>query len=162
MSRPRIVIDNSAILPAYFPEGESTHFDAGLVTNRARGLVRAIRTRAVNAFVPPSFFREFLNVATRPLFERGGQVDDRKEAIREQWNDLLSLPLAVVPVEKLLYDAGVLVLDDACPAADAWYVAAAMNARATLWMSHDHSDGLVAVASRHVNVRLLAKDAGKY
>ena len=64
-----------AVLPAYFREPESTVFDAGLVTNRAVALVHAIRLRRVNAYVPPSFYREFLNVATRPLNESPPSVE---------------------------------------------------------------------------------------
>ena len=162
MSLPRIVVDNSAVLPAFFPEAENAAFDAGLVTNRSVSLVRAIRVRRVNAYVPPSFFREFLNVATRPLFERGGRTDALREEIRAQWNDLLSLPLIVVPLPEIVHHSGSLVFDEACPAADTWYVAAAIHTGATFWMSHEHSDGLVAVSSRHITVRLLSKETPNY
>src|SRR2546425_680292 len=81
--------------------------------------------RRVNAYVPPSFFREFLNVATRPLFERGRRIDELREEIRAHWDDLLSLPLIVVPLREIDHHSGALVFDDLCPAADAWYVAAA-------------------------------------
>jgi len=162
MNLPRVVVDNSAVLPAFFPEAGSSAFDAGLVTNRAVALVHAIRMRRVSGYVPPSFYREFLNVATRPMNERGGRSDQIREEIRAQWEDLLSLPLVVVPLQEIIHHAGTLALDDFCPAADAWYVAAAVHARATFWMSHDHTDGLVAVASRHVAVRLLSKEAPNY
>ena len=162
MSLPRVVVDNSAVLPAFFPEAGSAAFDARLVTNRAVALVHAIRTRRVNAYVPPSFFREFLNVATRPLYERGGRSDELREEIRGQWEDLLSLPLIVVPSQEIIHHSGILAFDDFCPAADTWYVAAAVHARATFWMSHEHTDGLFAIASRHVEVRLLSRDAANY
>src|SRR5580698_2745476 len=99
MNLPRIVVDNSAMLPAFFPEAEHGAFDAGLVTNRARALVQAIRARRVSAFVPPSFFREFLNTATWELYRPGGWDSEQAERIRVQWEDLLSLKLIVVPVK---------------------------------------------------------------
>lgn len=162
MSLQRIVVDNSAMLPAYFPEGEREAFDAGLVTNRSRALVQAIRARRVDAYVPPSFFREFLNVATAPLDMRGGRDGPHAEHIRNQWDDVLSLKLIPVPVQKILHQSGILVFDYGCPAADAWYVAAAMHASATLWMSHEHRDGLAAIAAQHVEVRLLSEQAPDY
>ena len=48
-------------------------------------------------------------------------------------------------------------MEDACPAADAWYLAAAMHAKADFWISHEHKDGLVAIAAKHVTVRLLSR-----
>lgn len=162
MSLPRIVVDNSAMLPAFFPEEESERFDAGLVTNRARALVNAIRLRRVNAYVPPMFFREFLNVATIPLDRPGGRAGEHVERVRAQWDDLLSLPLFEVPLKEIKHHSGILSFDDRCPAADSWYVAAAVHAAATLWISHEHRDGLVAVAQRHVNVRLLSREGVDY
>lgn len=159
MSLSLIVVDNSAIVPAFFPEEKSPHFDAGLVTNRSRALVLAIRLRRVQAFVPPSFYREFLNGASRPLEQRSGSNNDTREWVREQWSDLLTLPLSVVPIDRISHHAGTLVLDDRCPAADAWYVVAAVETKATFWMSHRHVDGLYEVASQHVDVKLLADTA---
>jgi hypothetical protein len=162
MNLPRIVVDNSAMLPAFFPEAEHNSFDAGLVTNRARALVQAIRTRRVNAFVPPSFFREFLNTATWELLRPGGWDSQRAERIRAQWDDLLSLNLIVIPLHEILHHSATLVFENACPAPDAWYVAAAVHARAVFWMSHEHRDGLVKVASTYVAVRLLSQEAVDY
>ena len=162
MSLPRIVVDNSAVLSAFFPEPERPEFDAGLITNRSRALVQAIRVRRVKAFVPPSFFREFLNVATWPLFQPGGRIAEVAERIRAQWEDLLTLPLIVVPTKEIIDHSGSLTFDDHCPATDSWYVAAAANVGATFWMSHEHRDGLVAIASRHVPVRSLAREAPGY
>lgn len=162
MSLPRIVVDNSAMIPAFFPEEDSTAFDARLVTHRARSLVRAIRLRRVNAYVPPSFFREFLNVATAPLGQPQGKSRQAVEQIRAQWDDLLLLPLITVPLQELLHLSAMLTFDDSCPAPDAWYVAAAINTRATLWISHSHRDGLVSVASRHRPVRLLSEETPAY
>jgi predicted nucleic acid-binding protein len=157
VSLPRIVVDNSAIIPAYLPEDASDSYDAGLVTNRARALVRAIRLRRVNAYVPPSFFREFLNV----IVARIGQSRDRQlfDQAREHWEDLLDLRLNTVPLKDLLPLLGPLTFDDFCPPADSWYVAAAMQTTATFWISHEHSDGLVEVARRHITVRLLSVEA---
>jgi hypothetical protein len=162
MSLSRIVVDNSAILPAYFPESGDRLFDAGLVTNRARALVQAIRVRQVNAYVPPSFFREFLNVASQPLYQPGGRTTDQVEHIRAQWEDLLSLPLIVVPLDPLIHQCGNFVFNDFCPAADTWYVAAAVHTRATFWISHEHSDGLAGIASKYVDVKVLSKSAPNY
>lgn len=157
MELQRVVLDNSAVIPAYFPESQNPLFDAGLITNRSRSLLHAIRTRRVNAFVPPSFFREFLNVSTRPLFQPGQKDPLVAEGIRSQWDDLLSLPLVIVDTEDILHRVGGLVFDAGCPAADAWYVAAAMHAQATFWMSHEHGDGLAAIAAKHVPVGMLSK-----
>ena len=55
MSLPRIVLDNSAALPAFFPETRNDYYDAGLVTNRARSLIQTIRAGRVHAYVPPTF-----------------------------------------------------------------------------------------------------------
>lgn len=162
MSLPHVVVDNSAILPAYFPEKDRIEFDAGLVTNRSRALVHAIRMRRVNAYVPPSFFREFLNVATMPLYQPGGWKEDLIEQIRGQWEDLLLLPLIVVPTSEILHFSGILAFEERCPATDTWYVAAAANSKATFWMSHEHRDGLVTVAKRHARVRLLVDEAPDY
>lgn len=162
MSLRRIVVDNSAMQPAFFPEPRSDHFDAGLVTNRARSLVNAVRLSRVRAYVPPSFFREFLNVALARLDARGGRTADDVDYVRAQWDDLLTLGLITVPLEEIVHHSGILALDEQCPPADAWYVAAAVHARADFWMSHEHSDGLVAAASRHVKVRLLSKEAVDY
>jgi len=162
MSLPRIVVDNSAILPAFFAEKENDIFNAGLVTNRARALVNAIRMRRVDAFVPPSFYREFLNVSTRSLYEPGGRTHETTEAIREQWEDLLLLGLIPVRLDEIVHHSGILVFEDSCPAADAWYIAAAIHANARLWISHEHRDGLVAIAKKHVDVRLLSDEAPKY
>jgi hypothetical protein len=160
MSLPRIVVDNSALLPAFFPESSSVHFDAGLVTNRSRALVHAIRTRRVNAFVPPSFYREFLNVAVmRTASTRNAGYLER---VRAQWEDLLSLKLINVPLDKILYESGRLTFEELCPAVDAWYVAASVWANATFWMSHAHKNGLVDVAARFAPVRLLASEAPDY
>lgn len=161
MSLPRIVVDNSAVLPAFFPEGRSALFDAGLVAARSRSLVHAIRTRRVNAFVPPSFFREFLHVAVTRA-QTGGRTAGALHRVREQWEDLVSLPLISVPLAEILHHSGILTFDDSCPPNDAWYVVAAVHANATFWMSHDHGDGLFAVASKHVNVRLLSRQAANY
>lgn len=162
MSLPHIVVDNSAMLPAFFPEDENPNFDAGLVTNRSRGLVHSIRQRRVNAYVPPSFFREFLNVAMMPLNRPGTKPQGLLQNIREQWEDLLSLPLIVVPLEEILHHSGILAFEDLCPATDTWYVATAVHAKATFWMSHEHHDGLASIASRHVKVRMLYKEAPDY
>ena len=162
MSLPRVVVDNSAMLPAFFPEAQSPHFDAGAVTNRARTLVHAIRTRRVNAFVPPSFFREFLNVSIQRLDSRGGRRGDALEHVRAQWEDLLLLPLITVHLDKIIYRSGELALDEQCPPEDSWYVAAATHAGATLWMSHAHRDGLAEVAAKHVEVRLLSVESPRY
>jgi hypothetical protein len=112
MSLTRIVVDNSAMLPAFFPEERSAQFDAGVVTNRARSLVHAIRLRRVNAFVPPSFFREFLNVAITRA-EAGADSRDAAtlERVRDQWYDLLSLPLIPIPVGEIIHHSGTLALD---------------------------------------------------
>jgi hypothetical protein len=43
---------------------------------------------------------------------------------------------------------------------DSWYVAAAMHADAELWFSHEHQDGSVAIARRHLGndrIHLLTK-----
>jgi len=164
MSLPRIVVDNSAILPAYFPEAEHAAFDAKLVTNRARALVHRILMGRVKAFVPPSFYREFLNVSTLPLYAHDGRGRNPEQLrrIRAQWDDLLLLPLIVVPLGQILHHSGTLAFDDGCPAADAWYVAAAVHSQATLWISHAHSDDLLAAASKHVSVRLLARHTVEY
>ena len=162
MSRPRVVVDNSAILPAYIPEEENDLFDAGLLNSRSRSLVAAIRRERVQAFVPPSFFREFLNVATKPLFKPGGRTESKSEEIQAHWEDLLILPLQTARLESIIGRSGELVFDAGCPAADAWYVAAAEHAQATLWMSHEHRDGLFEIASRHVAVRLLSRDTPNY
>lgn len=162
MSLPRIVVDNSAVLPAYFPEDRATAFNPRTVNQRAESLVHAIRARRVNAFVPPSFFREFLNVATRPLDARSGHAAETREMIHAQWLDLLTLPLIVIPVREIAHVSGELFFNDQCPAPDTWYVAAAIHAKATLWVSHDHSDGLVRAASRHVAVRLLSREPVSY
>jgi hypothetical protein len=162
MSLARIVLDNSAIIPAYFPQASSPNFDAGLVTNRARALVHAVRLRRVDAFVPPSFFREFLNVVTTPLYQPGGWASRFADEIRAHWEDLLSLPLIHIPVEEILHHSGILAFEDHCPSADTWYVAAAVHASATLWMSHEHKDGLFTIANRLVNVRLLSNESPGY
>src|SRR5204862_5195151 len=112
--------------------------------------------------VPPSFFREFLNVSTLPLTEIGGRNQEAVENIRAQWDDLLSLPLVVVPLQEIIHHSGVLVFDENCPAPDSWYIASAAHASATLWMSHEHSDGLAQAARRHVEVRLLSEQSPNY
>ena len=163
MSLRRIVVDNSAVIPAYFPEADNDDFDAGLVNNRARSLVQAIRIRNVSAYVPPSFFREFLNVSTRPLDQPGGWKINHVEEIRAQWEDLLSLPLIVVPHDEIVHHSGVLVFDDHCPAADARYVAAAIHTSADLWMSHEHRDGLAHIARKYIKkVGLLSIEAPSF
>jgi predicted nucleic acid-binding protein len=162
MSMPRIVVDNSAIIPFYFPERESSSYDAGLVNNRSRALVAAIRLRRVQALVPPSFYREILNVAVRPIFDPGGCRQENISAIRAQWEDLLILPLQTSRLEQIIGLSGQFVFEEKCPAPDAWYVATAKHADATFWMSHDHADGLFAVASQHVTVKLLSDDTPNY
>lgn len=162
MSLPGIVVDNSAVVPAYFREDEHDRFDAGLVTNRPRSLIHAIRMRKVNTFVPPSFFREFLNVCTQPLFQPGRRDQSLVEEIRTQWEELLSLRLFVIRTQDICDLCGDLVFNEQCPSADAWYVAAAIHAKATLWMSHDHRDGLAAIAARFVEVNLLSKQSPAY
>jgi hypothetical protein len=162
MSLPRIVVDNSAMLPAFFPETKHHKYDAGLITNRARSLVQAIRMRRVNAYVPPSFFREFLHVGTLPIDQPGGRSPVVIERIRAQWEDLLSLPLIVVPLREIIHHCGILAFDDHCPSADAWYLAAAVHAHATIWISHEHVDGFAGIASRQVPVRLLSDSAPLY
>lgn len=162
MSLPRIVVDNSAILPAFLPEDRSERYDAGLVTNRSRGLVHAVRMRRVNAYVPPSFFREFLKVAVERASQSGTRSARALDRVREQWDDVLTLGLIPVPLKDVLPLIAALTFDDLCPPEDAWYVAAAMHTDATFWMSHDHGDGLFAVASKHVNVRLLSRQAANY
>jgi predicted nucleic acid-binding protein len=162
MKLPRIVLDNSAALPAFFPEAESLHYDAGLVTNRAKSLIHAIGVGRVRAYVPASFFREFLNVISYPLFVPGKKDADLKQQIQVQWENLLSLNLIVVQTKEIMHHSGILTFEDGCPAADSWYVAAAAHAHADLWMSHEHKDGLVAVASKHVVVRMLSKEAANY
>lgn len=162
MSLPRVVVDNSAMQPAFFPEVTNEHFDAGLVTNRARTLVHAIRLRRVNAYVPPSFFREFLNVAIR-RFDDGGERRGRDlKFVRGQWEELLTLPLIVTPLNGITATTTQLAFEDLCPPEDTWYVAAALHAGATFWMSHAHRDGLLSVATRHVPVRLLSEEPPSY
>ncbi len=162
MSLPRIVLDNSAVVPAFLPEARSDHYDAGLVSNRSRGLVHAVRTRRVNAHVPPSFFREFLNVAVLRASRSGPRSAAALNGVRDMWDDLLTLGLIPVPLIDILHLPGPLTFDDFCPPADAWYVAAAIHTDATLWMSHKHSDELFAVASKHVQVQLLSTTAPPY
>jgi predicted nucleic acid-binding protein len=156
--RAQVVVDNSAMLPAFLGEDESSGFDAGLVVNRSRALVRAIRGRQLRAFVPTSFYREFLNNACRLLEGRTseGVREVQRERVRDRWQELLDLPLVVIEAEPLLVRAGQLSIDEGCPSADSWYVAAAEHADATLWMSHRHRDDLYAAASRHVPVSLLS------
>jgi predicted nucleic acid-binding protein len=164
MGLPRIVVDNSAMLPAFFAEDNSDKFDAGLVTNRSRSLVQAIRMRCVNAYVPPSFFREFLNVATQPLYRPEGRTADAIERIRDQWDDLLRLPLITLPLKEIIHHSGTLAFDEACPAADTWYVASAVHVSGDLWLSHAHQDGVADIAKNRANVvvRLLSDEAPNY
>ncbi len=163
MSLPRIVVDNSAVIPAFLPEERNDHYDAGLVSNRSRRLVHAIRTRRVNAYVPPSFFREFLHVAVTRATQTGPRAAGALERVREHWEDLLTLDLIPVRLKDIIFfRTGLLTFDDFCPPADSWYVAAAINTGATFWMSHQHSDGLFAVASKYVRVQLLSASAPEY
>lgn len=162
MSLPRIVVDNSAVIPAFLPEERNDHYDAGLVTNRSRRLVQAIRTRRVNAYVPPSFFREFLHVAVTRAPQAGLRVAGSLERVRAHWEDLLTLDLIPVQLKNIIRRTGPLTFDDFCPPADSWYVAAAIDANATFWMSHKHNDDLFAVASKYVPVRLLSTTSPEY
>jgi hypothetical protein len=162
MNLPRVVVDNSAILPAFFPEVGDKLFDSGLVTNRSRALVQAIRTRRVKAYVPPSFFREFLHTATFGLSKPGGWNDLKAAEVRAQWDELIALKLIAVPLDEIIDHSAILTFQDRCPATDSWYVAAAVHARAEFWMSHEHKDGLVTVASKHIKVRLLSTEAPSY
>jgi hypothetical protein len=79
-----------------------------------------------------------------------------------QWEDLLILPLQTLRLDTIIGLSGQFVFEDSCPAPDAWYIATAKQTDATFWMSHDHSDGLSAIASRHVPVRLLSEEAPNY
>ena len=161
MSVRRVVVDNSALMPAFFPEPTSRLFDAKLVTNRALSLMQAIRLKEVVAYVPPSFYREFLNNVAVLLNERMS-VTQRlalREDLVQHWNALLDLPLVTIDVRDIVWRAGDLSLREDCPSADSWYVAAAEHAKAKFWMSHRHRDGLHAIASKFVQVGLLSEDS---
>ena len=70
--------------------------------------------------------------------------------------------MGVVLIADIIDQSAILTFEDRCPAPDSWYVAAAVCTNAELWISHEHKDGLVAIAAKHVKVRLLSKEPPQY
>ncbi len=155
----RIVVDTSAIVPAFFPDG------VGRIDRGAAALLNAVRHRHVVAFAPEMLRFEFMSRVIRRIQELRDEGVERDTAVLEmeaQWLSFTNLgkrSLVYTPSEAL----SAIAWDAACryntPPPDSWFLACARLHDAELWMSHPAEDGAGEAAKRYgVVVRYLSHE----
>ncbi|MGH7213512.1 MAG: type II toxin-antitoxin system VapC family toxin [Tepidisphaeraceae bacterium] len=148
MAERRIVPDNSVMIPAFFPETlpyRGNDFD---LSARARPIAESIRLAEVVAFAPDALFQEFLDVAYRKARPRSGGSSIGFDELEQQFIAFAKLDITTVPAPELAATALDLVRNAEISPADSWYVACAIHTDAEIWVSHEHSDGLIEKAKK--------------
>lgn len=156
----RIVIDTSAIVPAFFPDG-TTRVDQG-----AASLLAAIEHSRVVAFAPEVLQAELLKRAARRLDElvqtgigRGTAV----ASVEGLWLRFLRARIVYTPAAVLAAIAWDATCRYSAPAPDSWFVACAIHHDAVLWMSHPPKDRAGEQGRRYgADVRYLSQDKADF
>jgi predicted nucleic acid-binding protein len=155
----RIVVDTSALVPAFFPERSRA------VNRGALRLLAAIRTRAAVAFAPEVLQAEFLKRAVRRLIELTDVGRERDTAVLEveaQWLEFLRAPIVYTPALVLAATAWDATSRHSMPAPDSWFLACALHHDAELWLSHPPADSAGEWARRYgASIRYLSEGSSE-
>jgi hypothetical protein len=140
----RIVPDASVVLAARFPQ-TMVGRELTNVSRRAVPLLNQIGVGAAIAFAPDQLLVEVMTIAYRICTERSGAkyVGLTREHAENAVTETIKLPINYVPATTLAPIALDLVQSKRIPPPDSWYVACAIYHDAELWISHNHSDGLI-------------------
>jgi predicted nucleic acid-binding protein len=140
MSEPRrIVPDNSVLVEALFGS------EKGLRLKRASQFLTAALNRSIICLAPDTLIVEFIKVA----FDfRGGKREHSAtpDEIDAQIELFLSIKIAYIPSRKIARRALHHCRANQLSPTDSWYLAAAEESSAELWISHDQKDGFTANA----------------
>jgi predicted nucleic acid-binding protein len=135
----RIVPDNSVLIEALL------ELKSGLRSRRAGQFLSALLNGSVVCFAPDILFVEFIKVA----FDfRGGkrQHSARSDEIDAQIGLFQQMEIIYIPSKEIAPRALDLCRNRQISPTDSWYLAAAEESSAELWISHDQKDGFTANA----------------
>jgi len=165
MGKRRIIVpDASVMIPAFFQETGDYLGHSFNYTRRAKPLADAICLRKVTAIAPDLLFHEFAKVAVRKISE-----GFPSEVAEQQFQAFLRLAIRLEPARVPLAEGALVegalaerawdyMTNGRLAPADSWYVACAVIHDAELWISHEHTDGLVKNARAiHPKVYLLTE-----
>jgi predicted nucleic acid-binding protein len=153
--RRRIVPDNSVLALAMLNVDDARKYPKR--AERARQVLSALMNKNVVCFAPDLLMVEFTTVAYRRLREKAASQAD----VDEQLHSFLRLPVNYIPAAELA-DAALRHCRrdrERLSPTDSWYLAAAEERTAELWISHFQSDGFTVSAARiYGKVFTLEKD----
>lgn len=151
--RRRIVPDTSVIVEALLTSG------GGVRQARANQLLSAVLNNSVITFAPDTLLVEFTKVAFNYHHGARREVSMAVEEIDAQLDSFLTMPFVYVPSEDLAISAIHHTRAHHLSPTDFWFLAAAEQHAAELWISHEHTDGFTEIARRvYEKVYTLADD----
>ena len=157
----RIVLDNSVVVAAFYPDVLERDGRKINLTARARPLLQAVENYYVQAYAPHSLVNEFLKVSHDKAFTRQGVGRVLPSDVEASLQNLVALPVTYIDEARWLF-VWDLTTRHRLPPTDAWFLACAMEVQGELWVSHRQKDGFMQAAQAiYGDVHLLSDEEFK-